>query len=111
MIETPARVPLTESEYAEVDALCAALRKRCVRVSCVTCGGWVPVAFDVRRQGAEPHSGPCLAEASSERFRVVALRHERFCCFRCGMLFVQGMIRRDGPRARLAAAGFAERRR
>ncbi len=111
MLETSSRTPMTESEFAEVDALCGELRKRCVRVTCVTCGGWVPVVFDVRRQGSEAYRGPSLAEASSDRFRVVALRHERFCSFRCGMLFVQRRLRRDGPRARLAAAGLERRGR
>lgn len=102
---------MTPDDWQAVDLMCSALRSRCAEVLCVTCGGRVPIAFDVRREGEARHSGPSLAEASGHGFRVVALRHERFCSFRCGMIFVQARLRRDGPHARIAAFGFRGGRR
>lgn len=99
--------PMTPEGWAAVDAMRLALRRRCARVTCLTCGGPVPVVWDIRREGDPEPSGPRLGSAVGAGLRVTAVRHARFCSMRCDLIFVQHRLRRDGPEARLAVGAFA----
>ncbi len=93
---------MTPDAWSAVDAMRAAIARRCARVTCVTCGRRVPIVWDIRRESDAEPAGPRLGAAVGAGLRVTALRHARFCSIRCDMLFVQARLRRDGPEARLA---------